>query len=935
MRWAIATLAVVACAALLAAAPASAEFGIKDPQVTFEGPQATEAGAHPFSVTTSFEVNTKTVSGGKVVPDGEFKDLVVDLPPGFVGSATPVPYCASADFFFSAASDEPGAQSKCPDSSAIGVAEVTVDRNPKDPGSEEFLSEAESAPVFLLEPPPGAAAKFGFTYVGFPVTVVVGVNPEPPYNLQARATNIAQALLFFASRLRIWGVPSDPVHDGERGKCTELFGPSGGSCPTSLAPEAFLTMPRSCTGPLLTKFEARSWQDPGTWVRELAETPPGMDGCSKLASRFGPDISSKPTNQAAESPTGLNFNLEIEDEGLLDKDGKAESDVKKAVVTLPKGVTVNPSQAEGLGVCSEQALARETAFSDFGAGCPAASKIGSVEVETPLLKGEILHGSIFVAEPFTNRFGSLLAIYQVIKSPKLGIVVKLAGKVEPDPKTGQLVTTFDDLPQLPFSDFRLRFREGGRSPLITPPQCGTYETVGVFTPWANPGLPYTTTSTFEITRGVGGGPCPPAGTPPFAPGLEAGTLNNNAGDFSPFHLRLTRRDGDQDLTKFSSALPPGLVAKLAGTTRCPDAAIASIESRTGREELAAPSCPASSEIGNVITGAGVGSQLTYVPGKVYLAGPYNGAPLSVVGVVPAVAGPFDVGVVATRQALAINPRTAEVRVDGSRSDPIPHILAGIPLKVRDIRATVDRPNFTLNPTSCNPFQIGADLWGGGLDQFSILDDAPVSRSTRFQAANCAHLGFKPSLSMKLKGGARRGAHPALRSVYRPRSGDANLQQLVLRLPQSAFLDQGHIRTICTRVQFAADACPRGAIYGRARAFTPLLDDPLEGPVYLRSSDNDLPDLVAHLQGLVDVEAVARIDSIKGGIRATFEGVPDAAISKVVVRMQGGKKGLIVNSRNLCTRKNRAHGRLDAHNGKRHTLRPLVRSTGCKKKKRRK
>jgi hypothetical protein len=395
-------------------------------------------------------------------------------------------------------------------------------------------------------------------------------------------------------------------------------------------------------------------------------------------------------------------------------------------------------------------------------------------------------------------------------------------------------------------------------------------------------------------------------------------------------MRLTRRDGDQDLTKFAAKLPPGMVAKLAGTTQCPDAAIAAAKAKTGLQEQANPSCPASSQIGRVLAGAGVGSVLTYVPGKVYLAGPYNGAPLSVIGIVPAVAGPFDVGVVATRQALRIDPRTAEVRVDEAASDPIPHILAGIPLKVRDIRVYVDKPEFTLNPTSCEPFAVGASLWGGGANVFSSLDDSPISLSDRFQAANCANLGFKPRLSLKLKGGTRRGAHPALTGTFRPREGDANLRNLVLRLPRSAFLDQAHIRTICTRVQFAANGgngggCPAGAIYGKAKAFSPLISDPLEGPVYLRSSNHNLPDFVAALHGIIEVEAVARIDSKRGGIRATFEETPDAPLTKVIVNMQGGKRGLIVNSRNLCAAPSRANASFVGHNGRRHQAKPVVRA----------
>jgi hypothetical protein len=914
-------MAVSAAIALgIGTAPASAAFGLKDLDLSFTGPDGTpsmQAGSHPYAVTTKIAVETKEdPETGKQVPDEEAKDVKSFLPAGLAGTPNPVPRCAGADFIALG----PGGN-KCPDSTAVGMARIEFDQ----------LGNSELTPIYNLAPAPGVAAKLGFIVRSFSVTVDVGVKESPPYNIVATSTNITQAVRFFSAKLTVWGVPADPAHDPDRGHC---LGRKESSCPVSIPIVPFLTMPTRCEGPLTTLFEADTWLDPGIWwqsppilTHDNSEPPNplGTGGCAQLG--FSPRITAQATSHSAGSPSGLDLGLDINDEGLTNPTGVADSEIKKAVVTLPEGVTANPSLAEGLEACSEADLGREKAGSPFGAGCPADSKIGTVEVETPLLEGEILKGSVFVAEPYVNRFGTLIALYMTIKDPKLGINIILEGKVEPDPATGQLVASFDELPQQPFSHFRLHLREGARSPLITPPGCGAFETKALLTPWANPASPLTTASSFQITEGVGGGPCPAAGTPPFAPGFAAGTINNDAGRYSPFYMRLTRRDGDQDLTKFSATLPPGMVAKLAGTAQCPDAAIAAARAKTGKQELASPSCPISSQIGRVLAGAGVGSQLTYVPGKIYLSGPYNGAPLSVVAIVPAVAGPFDVGTVVTRQALVIDPRTAVVRADGSRSDPIPHILAGIPLAVRDIRVYVDKPSFTLNPTSCKASAVGAELWGGGANVFSPLDDSPVSRAARFQAADCAGLGFKPNLSLKLKGGTKRGAHPALTGVFTPRPGDANLSSLVLRLPHSAFLDQAHIRTICTRVQFAAKACPEGAVYGHATAYSPLLEQPLEGPVYLRSSDHNLPDFVASLHGLIDVEAVARIDSVHGGIRATFDEVPDAPLTKVVVNMQGAKKGLIVNSTNLCAAPHRADAQFTGQNGKLDRAKPLMQA-GC-------
>ena len=939
MRRVILIAMVAALGTMAWTSSANAEFGLKHVDVQFSngnGSAALQAGSHPFSMAVRLDVNSSPVPGDKELPDGEVKDLVIDLPAGFVGDPFAVQRCTAVDFF----SIGGNLRASCPDATALGIAAVKADFEPLPEGSEEFLH----VPVFNLVPPPGTAARLGFVVLGIPLVVDARVASDPPYNIEAHADNIPQAAHFYGSVTTLWGDPGSPIHDSFRGSCldtdtgSKVDEPiSEGECP--LPPgvrRPFLTLPRSCTGPLSTTFSVLAWNT-GETDTAPALTEPGMVGCAKLG--FKPQISAKPSTDQAESASGLEFNLHLEDSGLTNPNegSNAGSDLEKAVVTLPEGVTINPSQAEGLAVCTEADLVRETASSEFGEGCPAASKVGTVEVETPILEGEVLKGSLFVAEPYENRFGTLLALYQVIKSPERGIVVRLAGKVEPDPRTGQLVTTFgvagDELPQVPFSDFRLRFKEGGRSPLITPPVCGTYETEAVFTPWANPESPQTRTASFQITRGVGGNPCPPGGPPPFAPGFSAGTVNNNAASFSPFAMRLTRRDGDQDLTRFDATLPPGVVAKLAGVAKCPDQAIAQLKVKTGKAELASPSCPSNSRIGSVIAGAGVGSQLLYVPGSVYLAGPFGGAPLSVVGVVPAVAGPFDVGVVATRQALTLDPVTAQPKVDSALSEPIPHILAGIPLRVRDIQVDVNRPRFTLNPTSCDEKAVAAQIWGGGIDPFNILDDAPVARSDRFQAANCALLGFKPRLSFALKGGVKRGANPAVKAVLRPRPGDANLRKTVVRFPRSTFLDQAHIHTICTRVQFAADRCPPGSVYGHVKAFTPLLDDPLEGPVYLRSSKHLLPDLVLDLKGIVEIEAAARADSVKGKLRVTFEKVPDAPVSKVVVEMAGGKKGLLVNSRTICAPTPRAIVNLEGHNQKRYMLRPAMRAAGCKQAKR--
>jgi hypothetical protein len=620
----------------------------------------------------------------------------------------------------------------------------------------------------------------------------------------------------------------------------------------------------------------------------------------------------------------LDFSLDVHDEGLTSSSGLANSDIRKAVVTLPEGFTTNPSLAEGLNTCSEADLARESVNSAPGAGCPNESKIGTIEVESPLVE-EALSGSLFIAEPYENPFDSLLALYVVFKNPTLGIIVKQALKVENDPVTGRITTVADDIPQLPFSHFRLHFREGTRSPLASPPGCGTYNASAVLTPWAG-GSPITTTSAFQIITGPNAGPCPSGGTPPFKPNLTAGTINNAAGSYSPFNLRLSRNDGEQEFTHFSIKLPPGIVAKLAGVPFCPDVAIAAAKARTGphggQEELSSPSCPAASEIGRTLVGAGVGPSLAYAPGKVYLAGPYNGSALSIAAITAAKVGPFDLGTVVVREAIKINPETAEVFIDATGSDPIPHIIKGIPVHARDIRVYVDKPSFVLNPTSCAKTSTASTVLGSGSNFGTEADDQPITVTSPFQAADCASLGFKPKLALNLKGASGRGGHPRFKAVLTPRKGDANSAFAQVTLPHSVFLDTEHIKTICTRVQFNSGPypganCPAQSIYGYAKAITPILDEPIQGPVFLRSSSHNLPDLVAALHsGKIDFNLVGRIDSVKGGrIRNTFEVVPDAPVSKFTLEMQGAKKGLLVNSTDLCKSTNRAISHFEGQNGK--------------------
>jgi len=912
--------AALASLALVATAQADPnEYGIESAAASASSAQA---GAHP-----DFTVALRLLKDPEGRLPSTTQELVVELPPGLLGNPTAVPRCTAAQLIGTDPED-PSNNTGCPQASQVGITEVEL--FDEDGNLFTFLE-----PIYNMAPSFGEPARFGFIAKLVPVMIGVELRSDGDYGATARVAGPSSLLPLLSANSTFWGVPADESHDEQRITAYEAVHNNGapetpsGKRSANLVPVPYMLNPTRCGVAQGLEITAIPYALPSLQATAFAPLA-ANSGCSLLD--FKPELSVAPTTDQAETGAGLEVELTFPREGFEHPNLFAGATQRKAEVTLPEGVTINPSQAVGLGACSTADFAKETAASVAGEGCPESSKIGSVTAKSPLLE-EAAEGSLFIAKPKENPFGSLIALYMVLKIPERGVIVKLAGRVAPDPQTGQLVTTFGEppyeIPQLPVESFHLRFREGARSPLVTPLRCGAYRSTATFTSWA--GQTATLHPSFQITRGVEGGPCL-AGTPPFGPSFTAGSLNDNAGSHSPYYMRLTRRDGDQDLTRFSSKLPPGLTAKLAGVAQCPGSAIAAARLRNGMDELASPSCPASSEIGDIVAGAGVGPVLTYAAGKLYLTGPYQGAPSSVVAIVPAVAGPFDIGTVVTRVALRIDPKTAEVEVDGAASDPIPRILAGVPLKVRDVRVHVDRQEFTLNPTSCKPFAIEARVWGGGLNASSAADDVPVSLFERFQVANCSRLGFKPRLSLKLRGGTERGDHPALTAVLRPRPGDANIAGASAALPHSEFLDQSHIRTVCTRVQFAADNCPKAAIYGRAVAFTPLLDFPVRGPVYLRSSDNLLPDLVADFRGPsslpVKFELVGRTDSVRGGLRNTFDTTPDVPVSKFVLRLQGGGKGLLINSTDICRRDFHASVRFKAHNGKRRTLRPKVKAD-CK------
>jgi hypothetical protein len=886
----------------------------------------TQAGAHA-DFTTVIDVNES-----KGHPMANTRDVVVDLPPGLFGNPNAFPKCTPLKLGI-----EPLA-SECPVDSQIGVIEVQIGG---------VSSTVCRDPIYNMPVPGGdTVARFGFYACLYPIFIDVRIDPATQA-LVASVQSAPAAAELIASKTTFWGVPGDPVHDAERITPNEASGgeasPPGGRS-SGMGDTPFMTNPTGCEQDRQLSVTLQSYQRPDKPVSATVPFPK-ITGCGAV--EFNPTATLAPTTSQGTSGTGLDYDLSIPTFGIEHSNLLGPAELKRAEVVLPQGMSINPSEAEGLGVCSKADLARETYDSAPNVGCPETSKIGSVEVTSTVIDRRAV-GSLYLAKPYDNPFGSLLALYMVLKIPDRGVLVKVPGKVTTDPITGQITTVFDDIPQLPVATFHLHFKEGARAPLVTPAACGSYAAVSNFTPWSALTKPTLTKySPFEISSGPFHGPCPTGGLPPFRPGLLAGTLNNAAGSYSPFYVRLSRSDAEQEITHFSIKLPRGVVGKLAGIPFCSDAEIAAAMARSGahggEEELAAPSCPVASEIGHTLVGAGVGDVLVYVPGKVYLAGPYHGAPISIVAITAAKAGPFDLGTVVVREALRVNPETAEVFIDATGSDPIPHIIQGIPVRLRDIRVYVDRPEFVLNPTNCTATSTTSTVLGAGLDFVSAADDNPLTVASPFQAADCAALPFKPKLALSLKGGSRRNQVPALKAVVTARKGDANISGAEVVLPHSEFLEQGHIGTVCTRAQFNAGAgngaeCPAASVYGRARAVTPLLSEPLEGPVFLRSNGGErvLPDLVAALHGQeINFDLVGFIGSVstrnKHGevlsrIRTRFATAPDAPVSRFVFEMRGGKKGLLVNSTDLCVGTHRAEANFSAQNGRQLETRPAVKAS---------
>jgi hypothetical protein len=869
-------LVMITVAALLVAGQAHAEFGLVPGSFEAgahneDGSDYTQAGGHPYSAATSFEFNSTTVPQFGISPDGRGPhDLTVDLPPGFLGNPQAAEECPIALLG--------GLFSSCPSSSRVGTVDLTWVTLGL-PNPEFGVRDTAVVAVYNVAPPRGNVALLGFDFLQHEVLLFASVHSSGDYGVRILSPGINVGIRFLGARVTLYSDPGT------------VFG-------TGPSERPFLTNPTNCSEEQpVTKLSADSWDDMGDFLNyEVAS--PKLTGCDQL--QFHPSITVTPESTTADQPTGLSVDLTIPQVEEFDK--PATPALRNAVVTLPQGISVNPSLAEGLQGCTD---AQWSEHDGQPGACPLSSKIGSLEVTTPLLDHK-LPGNLYVRQPDpgASRTNGLYTLFLEVNDPISGVIVKLRGSVVPDEKTGQLTATFTDNPQLPFEKLHLQFKGGPNGALVNRGGCGTYTTQAELTPWAGPNSTAATpTSSFTVDGCGAGG---------FQPGFEAGSADTGAGHYSPFALRVTRKDGEQNLSSIDATLPVGLTAKLAGVPLCGDA------------EAATGNCPGASQIGSVIAAVGSGSNPLYVPQPdktptgVYLAGPYKGAPYSLVVKVPAQAGPFDLGTVAVRSAISIDAETAQVSV---KSDPLPQILEGVPIAYRDLQVKVDRPNFTLNPTSCNKMSVRGRIGsstGGGVDV-----------SSPFQVGNCGALGFGPQLAIQLKGATGRLGHPALTAVLAAGPGEANIARAQVNLPHGEFLDQGNLNKTCTKPVLLAGACPESSVYGYAKAWTPLLDKPLEGPVYLVGGYGfKLPALVAELNGQIKVLLVGKVDSGSNkGIRNTFEMVPDAPVSRFELQMKGGKKyGLLENSEDLCKaskQQRQANVYLNGQNGKVDQFKPVV------------
>lgn len=834
------------------------------------------AASHPFALDVHFAVNTDQEGE----PEGVLRNLQIALPSGLVGNPLNVPRCPLALF--------QGETPRCPGSSQVGVLRG------------EFAGLGLlTFPIYNLAPSPGDAGAFAASLRGEAIVQRLRLTGAgDASSIQLESTVPPQPAVVDVEE-EIWGVPADSRHDPAR----ICLSPEGGlveGCSSGAAEKPLLTLPASCAAPMRTDLYAVATGplvDAATaFSRDAGGNARPLSGCESVP--FEPRFSAELSGFAL-APTSLRLGLEVPH-----YDGPVEAAAVGGVkLELPSGLALNPSAGAWVTGCPSAAVgpvsaqgAEAPVLDASPAACPSTSRIGSVRVDTPLID-HALAGAIYLGEPGTNPFGARYAIYLAIEDDATGTILKIPGSLEPDPGDGRLTVNIPAMPQLPFDDLTLEIDGGARSPLAAPPNCGRYSAEAIVTPSTSPfRQAVVRTSSFAVSAGSDGAACPPAEAKrKAAPAFRAGTEVAHAGGSSPLTIRIARADSDQHLGRFDLTLPPGLIGSL-GTVQAGEA------------------------IGSAKVEAGIGPEPVALEGIVHLGGPYRGAPYSLETVVPARAGPFDLGTIVQRAALDVDPVTGQI---GVRSDPLPQILGGVPLELRSIDLRLDRPGFIRNPTSCEPMAIA------GSATTSLGQTVPIS--DRFQVGGCAALPFKPRLSLAVSGAVGRGGHPAVRAVFRGDPSGAAASGIAFRLPAGELLDLRHLGRLCPR-DVAVARCPRGARLGSLRIDTPLLDAPLEGPVYLRVPSGRLPGLTAEVRsGGLHFLLRGRVTGRGGRLGVSLESLPDVPLSRAVLRLPGGRRGLVVNSESLCRGKRHAIASFSAHSGKQRSFRLRPQVVGCSRK----
>ena len=899
---------IVAMGALLiVCAPAFGGFGLQSTEVLTtnqDGSPDVQAGSHPYSFITGFHVNEpERVSETEFRPSGALKDVHVELPPGFVGNPNAVPKCTSAELN----------NGGCPNDTVVGYVDTYLVYRGIE--GNKFPELSVSDPLYNMQAPPGVPGELAYKALELvPIFMNITVREGGDYGLNVDVHNIGDAISVYGAKVVIWGVPAESSHDPLRGACLEWEEKSNGNCPVNVPPVPFLTNPTSCDTPRSATLSVDDWEDPGVFFSKTVPVDE-LAGCEKLP--FEPSLSVQPDGGDADSPSGLSVDLHVPQEATTNLVGLAEADVKNTTVVLPEGLTLNPAAADGLSSCSELAFGLH---SGEVSGCPVESKVGTVQIDTPLLP-EPLVGSVYLAAQNENPFGSLVALYVVAANESYGVRIKVAGNVSLDPATGRLTAMFERTPQLPFTDFKLHFFGTARAPLSTPGSCGSYVTQSTIEPWSEDQTAHPS-STFQINAGPGGTPCPSGGT--FAPALTAGSTNVQAGAFSPFTMTMSHEDGQQPLQAVQLRLPAGLLGMVSSVGLC------------GEAQADAGTCGPESLVGSSIVSVGVGNDpFTVTGGKAYLTGPYEGAPYGLSIVTPAKAGPFDLGQVVVRAKISIDPITAALTVTTDSTGPyrIPTILDGIPLQVKHVNVLIDRNGFTFNPTDCDPLTVSGSIAS------SQGVSAPVS--VPFQVTNCSSLAFKPTFTVSTAGRTSRRNGASLHVKLSYPSGSfgktANITAVKVDLPRQLPSRLSTLQKACPVAVFEASptGCPAGSLVGTARATTPVLKDALSGPAYFVSyAGLKFPELVVVLQGDgVSIDLHGETFISKNAITSsTFRHVPDVPVSTFELTLPQGPGSALAANGNLCASTLRMPTVFTAQNGLATRQSTPITVTGCAKHK---